>query len=116
MEISQFPIVCLCGSSKQKEDWERCAHDLALKGYCVLNINVYLGLEKADYNKEDKLKKRLMAIHRQKIRMSDIVAVIRKRDGDIGDHTAREIVYAKKLGKRVIFVEYLLQSKQRIWK
>ena len=108
----KYPIVTLCGSSKQKSDWEHYQRTLALKGYCVLNINIYLGLEKEDYNREDELKELLRQLHRQKIRMADIVAIIPKRDGRVGSHTLEEIKYAEDLGKEVFFVDRLLVRKK----
>ena len=107
----KFPIVTLCGSSKQKADWEYYQRELALRGYCVLNINVYLALEKENYNEEDEVKQLLRELHRQKIRMADIVAVIPKPDGSIGSHTSEEIEYAKSLGKRVVYVDELMRER-----
>lgn len=107
--MSRFPIVCLCGSSKQKDDWLRYQRALALKGCCVLSINLYPALEKPDgYNDEDDIKQMLEAIHLQKVEMADIIAVIPKPDGTIGDHTQKEIDRATELSKPIFFVEAVL--------
>ena len=104
MNERTFPIVTLCGSSKQKDDFMYWQRELALRGYVVIPINVFLGLEKTDYNVEDETKKMLCDIHFQKIRMADKVCFIRKPDCSIGEHTQREIEYSKKLGKQIMFV------------
>jgi len=105
---SDRPVVTLCGSSTQKEDWEEYQRELALKGYCVLAINVYLGRETLNHNEENEVKQLLRELHRQKIRMADIVAIIPKADGSIGSHTTEEVAYAKQLGKQVVYISRLL--------
>jgi len=110
MKEKTFPIVTLCGSSTQKEDWERYQKQLTMKGYCVLTINIYLGREVKNHNKETPLKQLLKQIHRQKIRMADIIAFIPKPNGELGRHTLEELTYAKLHTKPIIHVETLLQT------
>lgn len=99
-----YPIVTLCGSSTQKEDWEHWQKTLALQGNCVLAINIYLGREREDYNEENDVKRLLKKLHRQKIRMADKVVFICKPDNTLGKHTTEELEYAKSLGKQISYV------------
>lgn len=103
-KIERYPIVTLCGSSTQKTDWEHWQREFALKGNVVLAINIYLGLEKPDYNVEDETKNLLRDLHRQKISMADRVCFILKPNGSLGKHTNEELEYAKKLNKPVTYV------------
>lgn len=100
----KYPIVTLCGSSTQKEDWEYWQKKLALDGNVVLAINIYLGLENKNYNEENDIKQLLKELHRQKIRMADRVVFITKPDNTLGKHATEELEYAKELGKPITYV------------
>lgn len=104
MITEKFRVVTICGSSKQRADWEFYQKKLALEGNVVLAINIYLGLEDKGYNDDTKTKRLLMELHRQKIRMADNVCFILKPDGSLGDHTRSEWEYAKSKGKGIFFV------------
>jgi hypothetical protein len=116
MSERTFPVITLCGSSKQKDDFMYWQRELALKGNVVIPINVFLGLEKADYNVEDETKKLLCDIHFQKIRMADKVYFIKKPDGTFGDHTNREIVYALHQDKEIFFLDSISNRNKSIKK
>jgi len=103
----KYPVITICGSSKQKADWEHYQKKLALEGNVVLAINIYLGLEAKDYNDDTETKRLLMELHRQKIRMADKVCFIRKPDGTLGDHTTTERDYAIELKKFIFSVPSL---------
>lgn len=103
----KYPVITLCGSSKQKADWEFYQKKFALDGNVVLAINIYLGLEDTNYNDDTETKRLLMELHQQKIRMADEVVFIRKPSGALGDHTTSEYKYATKLKKRCVFVNSL---------
>ena len=103
----KYPVITICGSSKQKADWEYYQKKLALEGNVVLAINIYLGLEATNYNDDNEVKRLLMELHRQKIRMADKVCFIRKPDGTLGDHTTTEYDYAVELKKPILFVDSL---------
>lgn len=104
MQKEKYPIICLCGSSTQKQDWEYWQKQLTLEGNCVLAINIYYGLEVKNYNEETETKRLLGEIHKQKIRMSDKVIFIEKPDGTLGEHTSEELEYAQSLGKKIAYV------------
>lgn len=95
----KFPILTICGCSKQREDWEYYQKQYALEGYVVLAINIYLGLEDKGYNNDTEKKRLFMELHRQKIRMADKICFILKPDGTLGDHTQSEMEYVRELGK-----------------
>ena len=103
MNKNDHHIITLCGSSRQKEDWEFYRRKLALEGNVVLAIDVYIGLETAYYNDDTTTKRLLMSLHRQKIRMAQEICFIRKPNGQLGKHTTSELIYAKKLKKQITF-------------
>ena len=57
----------------------------------------------------------LRQIHRRKIEMSDVVAIIRKKDGTVGEHVSEEIAFASSLGKKVCNVESALKGILNDW-
>lgn len=99
-----YPIVTLCGSSKQKEDWAYWQAKFALDGNVVLAINIYMADSVPNYNDDTELKRLLCELHHQKIRMADKVVFICKPDTTLGDHTSEELEYARSLGKPCTFV------------
>jgi len=103
--IRKHLVLTLCGSSTQKDDFEKYADKFTRDGYCVFSINVFFGLETENYNEDTELKKLLMSIHRQKIRMADVVYFIRKPDGTLGDHAKTELEYANKHSKKIFFID-----------
>jgi len=97
-----YPIICLCGSTKFKETFEKMEKEFALKGNVVLTVSCF---PSSDPDPRLKRKKEMLDnIHLQKIRMSDKIFVI-NLGGYIGESTSREIQYAKKLGKVIRYLE-----------
>jgi len=96
-------IICICGSVRFKDTMmhEACLKSMA--GFIVLMPNCL----DHDYFHKNPLdieaKKGLDKLHMKKIDLCDFVLVVNK-DGYIGESTAREIAYAKKLGKPVHYV------------
>ena len=94
-------VITICGSMKYQEKMMQLARILTCFGYCVLtpvysinkdnNINEYckINFEKAHY---------------KRIKMSNIVLIC-NIDGYIGENTLKEIKYAEKLKKRIIYIE-----------
>ena len=76
--------------------------ELALQGFVVISVSCYPGVD--DDQRITEKKEMLDEIHLQKIEMSDEVFVINKC-GYICCSTMNEINYAKKLGKRVRYLE-----------
>ena len=94
-------IVTICGSMKYKNIMLEKALELELNNKYVVLQPVY-GI--ANYKYTDNDKTLLSEIHFNRIDMSDAIYVINV-DGYIGESTRKEIEYAKKFGKEVIYLE-----------
>lgn len=97
--------IFLIGSTKYRDEFFRLEKDLTFKGYTILIPYVDGLMNKENYSKDQW--EYLMGSAFQKIRIADIIFVVNK-DGYIGDHTAREVEFAKELGKEI---QYLVNSK-----
>ena len=101
----QKTIVCLCGSTRFKDEfleWNRffTLHD------CIVvmpGVFAHAGDEITDEQKEN-----LDALHKYKIAMADLVFIVDK-DGYIGKSTSEEIGFAKALH---IPIEYMSETKE----
>lgn len=85
---------------KFKDDFLREQKRLTLEGNIVLTPNMFLIAEEIT---ED-IKKMLDDMHKRRIDMADEIFVINK-NGYVGSSTKSEIEYAKKLGKKINFME-----------
>jgi len=101
--INEIPeIVCLCGSGRFKDAFEKAEYDETLKGHIVLTI----GCNTHDIAREDELKQHkpmLDELHKRKIDLADTVFILNV-DGYIGQSTQNELNYALQRGK---FIKYL---------
>lgn len=98
-------MICLCGSSKFKDDFIRVGEDLTLQGNIVIGLSLYGHAEhKFDTVITPEIKTMLDDMHRQKIDMSDAIFVINK-NGYIGNSTQREIAYARFHNKPIYYME-----------
>lgn len=96
------PVVCLCGSTKYKDDFLRIASALTIGGKIVLMPGVFAHTDGIDIN--EATKKNLDELHKRKIDLADEIFVINK-DGYIGDSTKSEIAYARAHLKPIRFME-----------
>lgn len=94
-------VITLCGSTRFRREFEEINKLLTLEGYVVISVGCF-GHSGDTITEEQK--ELLDDIHLQKIEMADKILVINK-DGYIGKSTAREIEYAKKLGKEIRYLE-----------
>lgn len=101
-----FPIVvCLCGSTRFWRTFQEASLRETLAGKIVLSIGAASGtddehfgnLPKAEY---DRVKAMLDGLHMRKIELADEVLILNV-DNYIGESTARELAYARHLGKPV---------------
>lgn len=99
---SERTIVCLCGSTRFKDAFERANREESLKGNIVLTVAMFGHLEGLDMTGADK--KHFDALHLSKIDLADEVLVLNV-SGYIGDSTRNEIAYAMKSGKIVRYLE-----------
>lgn len=109
-------IVCLCGSTRFHDAFERANFEETLQGKIVLTIGcdfrnpelIVWGLTQAD-------KERLDELHLRKIDLADEILVLNVGDY-IGESTHNEIVYALHHGKRIRFLESHGGVMEIIWR
>lgn len=93
-------IVCLCGSTKFKEEFEEVNKLLTLEGYVVLSVGCFMHHDGHEIT--DIQKKQLDNLHLRKIDLADFVFFI-DVDGYMGKSTIREFNYAQNQGKPCVF-------------
>ena len=99
---NKYNIITLCGSIKFKDEFMRVQEKLTLDGNIVLTPNFFRNITKEDI--DEKTKKMLDEMHKQKIDMSDEIYVINVGEY-IGESTKLEIEYAKRKGKKISYLE-----------
>lgn len=101
-KVLKTPKVCLCGSSRFREQFFEVAKQLTLEGY---NVTMPVLFVKDDLNKlSDDEKKYLNEIHKSKIADADLIYII-NYNGYIGNSTREEIDWASQLGKKIKYLE-----------
>ena len=98
----KYNIITLCGSIKFKDEFMKVQEKLTLDGNIVLTPNFFNNIKKEDI--DEKTKKMLDKMHKQKIDMSDEIYVINV-GRYIGESTKNEIEYAKARGKKISYLE-----------
>lgn len=96
-------IVCLCGSGRFHDAFEKAEYDETLAGNIVLTI----GCNTKDIARDpelDKHKPTLDELHLRKIDLADEVLILNV-DGYIGSSTRKELEYAKSKNKIIRFLE-----------
>jgi hypothetical protein len=93
------PVVCLCGSTKFKTEFEIANREATMSGAIVVAPGVFGHADGIALTEEEKTA--LDALHFKKIDMADVVWVIAP-GGYIGESTSREIEYAGRCGKPVV--------------
>jgi hypothetical protein len=99
-------IVCLCGSTRFVDEFNRQRKILTEAGEIVLSIEVVTtqARESDPQHCDPDLKARLDDLHKRKIDLADYVMVLNV-GGYIGDSTRSEIAYARDHGKDITFLE-----------
>ena len=99
------PIVCLCGSTRFVDAFNRHRKGLTERGEIVLSIEVVTTQAREDdpQHVNPGLKARVDVLHKRKIDLADYVLVVSDESGYFGDSTASEIRYAAGHGKPVYF-------------
>lgn len=95
-------VVCLCGSTRFKDEFIKANRDLTLQGKIVLTVGMFGHHEGLDMNSETK--KMLDELHKRKIDLADEVLVLNV-GGYIGQSTMSEILYAEEHRKPVFYLE-----------
>ena len=100
----KYPIVCLCGSTKFKDDFIKATELLSLSGYVVLSVGLFGHADnKFGTVITDEVKALLDDMHKQKIEMADFIYIINKNNY-IGESTLKELEYAKSLSKPIKYM------------
>jgi len=108
-ETNHPTIVCLCGSTRFWREFQRASLRETLAGKIVLSIGAASGTDDEHFGnlpreEYDRIKAELDELHLRKIDLADEVLILNV-GGYIGESTSRELEYARKLGKRVRFLE-----------
>jgi len=91
-------IVCLCGSTKFKKEFEEATWEESLKGKIVLTVCCFTHHDNLKWTDEELLI--FHDLHKDKIKMADEILVINP-GGYVGETTKEEVEYAEMMGKRV---------------
>jgi len=99
-------VVCLCGSTRFKEEFLQAQYDETMKGNIVLTVGFWhhaeAGVTRPSLNNEQKAL--LDELHKRKIDLSDEIFVLNV-DGYVGDSTHSEIQYAEDAGKGIRYLQ-----------
>lgn len=100
------PVVCLCGSTRFADEFNRQRRELTVRGEIVLSIEIVTtqARELDPQHADPALKARLDDLHKRKIDLADYVLVLNV-GGYVGESTRSEISYARALGKPVRYLQ-----------
>lgn len=101
-------IVCLCGSTRFYDEFQRMNYKLTMAGKIVLSVGHYPHSPGQAHGESvgctSEQKEKLDELHKRKIDLADDVYVLNV-GGYIGSSTRSEIEYAKEHGKAVFYLE-----------
>jgi hypothetical protein len=97
-------IVCLCGSTRFRIEYEAAAQRFTFEGKIVLSVGCYPKSE--GWTVPPSIKEGLDELHKRKIDLADEVYVL-NRDGYVGESTRSEVAYAYATGKPVAYLRPL---------
>ena len=105
-------VVCLCGSTRFYEQFQRYNFEETMAGRIVLSVGFYphggfesKALHGGDVGVTPEQKVALDVLHKQKIDLADEVLVLNV-GGYIGDSTRSEVAHARATGKPVRWLEH----------
>ena len=113
--VKNYKVITLCGSTKFKDEFMKVQKDLTLKGNIVISVGLFGHSgdnevwENMDEGTFTKTKEMLDDMHKRKIDMADEIFVINV-GGYIGESTKSEIEYAKDTGKKINYLEDILNK------
>jgi hypothetical protein len=100
---SKYPrVVCLCGSTKFKDEFIKQNMAESLKGNMVLSVACFTHADGIDLTEDQKIF--LDRLHKYKIELADEVFVLNV-GGYIGDSCRSEIEHAQKHKKAIRYLE-----------
>jgi hypothetical protein len=97
-------IVCLCGSTRFKQQFIEANFRETMAGKIVLSVGWFSHADAEVYAPTEEEKRALDELHLRKIDLADEVLVINP-GGYIGESTKREVMHAYKTGKPVHYTE-----------
>jgi hypothetical protein len=100
---SKPKVVCLCGSTRFKQEFIRANFEKTRAGEIVLTVGWFSHADSDIYYPTDDEKVALDELHKRKIDLADYVFVV-DVDGYIGESTRSEIDYAKDHRKEVVYL------------
>jgi hypothetical protein len=110
-------IVCLCGSTRFYEAFQRANYEETMAGRIVLSVGFYPHSAKQAHGEAvgctPEQKEALDRLHLQKIDLADEILVLNV-GGYIGESTLREIRHAMRTGKRVRWLDAITNASQTI--
>jgi len=95
-------VVCLCGSTKFKNEFIKANFQETMKGRIVLTVGWFSHVDKDVFYPSPEQKQMLDKLHFRKIELADEILVI-DVGGYIGESTNNEIKHAELLNKPVRF-------------
>lgn len=101
-DLNPPEIVTICGSTRFKDEHGVAMKKLEDEGKAVFMVGSFMHADGLSVSEE--MKRAYDELHLQKISISDGIYVLNV-GGYIGESTAREIAFAKRLGKRVEYLE-----------
>ena len=99
--MEKAKIITMCGSLKYSEKIMQETERLTLEGYNVISV-IYETRDRNAYSENDI--KLFTELHWQKIDLADSIFVVNV-NGHIGEGTKKDIEYAKKHNKEIIYLE-----------
>jgi hypothetical protein len=109
MSVSDRPrVVCLCGSTRFYDAFQRANYEETMAGRIVLTVGFYLHTPEVNHREDvgctPEEKTMLDELHKRKIDLSDEILVLNV-GGYVGESTRGEIEYAVKHRKVVRYLE-----------
>lgn len=110
--VTRPKVICLCGSTRFYDAFQRANYELTMQGIIVLSVGFYPHSQQQAHGEQvgctPEQKMALDELHLKKIDMADEIFVLNV-GGYIGESTAREISYAHLSGKPVNYLEVVPQ-------
>jgi hypothetical protein len=97
-------IVCLCGSTKFKQEFIDANFRETMLGKIVLSVGFFSHADNKIFTPTEEEKLMVDELHKRKIDLADEILVLNV-GGYIGNSTKSEIEYATKLGKTIRYLE-----------
>jgi len=95
-------IICICGSTRFKDEFIQAQKDITMKGEIFLTVG-FFGHSGDAIVWTDNLKQMLDELHFRKIDLCDEIFIVNV-DGYIGESTRNEINYAESLSKPIKYL------------